>query len=34
MLEKLFTIKDPSDTFNHIESTKDKMLKADPNVEI
>lgn len=34
MLEKIFTIKDPSDIFNHIESTKDKMLKADPNVEV
>lgn len=32
--QKIFTIKDPSDIFNNTESTKDKMLKADPNAEI
>lgn len=33
-LKKIFIIKDPSDIFNNTESTKDKMLKADPNVEV
>ena len=33
MLAKNFTLKDPSEMFHRLESTKDKMMEADPNLE-
>lgn len=33
MLAKNFTLKDPSEMFHKIESAKDKMMEADPNLE-